>query len=164
MIEQVCVSASFANPVDRSLDLNGPHLDRGKRVCDGKVRIVVSVNSECNTGELILHSFYAILDMARKASSVCVTENDALGAGIHRLSKGGKGIFRVVVESVKEMLGIVENGFALLSQKAHAVGDKLKIAIECRVQGVFYMHGPTFSEYRNQLRVCIEQGLQVSVG
>ena len=133
---KVCVSASFSDPVDRSLDLGRAHFDRRQGVCHGKVRVIMGVNSEGNIGKSLPDRFYAGLDSTRKRPSVGVAQDDAFSAGLHRLCDGCEGEFGIGVKSIEEMFRVVEHGFALLPQKADTVRDELKVALECSYAGL----------------------------
>src|SRR5208283_6155473 len=97
--------------------LNGAQFDCRQGVCDGKVRVIVRVDSKWNIRKFLFDGFYGALDAARQAPSVCVAKNDAFSASLHCLSNGGKSVLRIGVESIKKMFRVVEDGFALLPQK-----------------------------------------------
>ncbi len=77
---QVSVSASFANAVDRPLDLIAPCIDCGQRVGRREITVVVTVNAKLNTERR--EDGTCIGDDSRdffwQGSAVCVAKDDPL--------------------------------------------------------------------------------------
>ncbi len=68
---QAGVPASLAQPVDRSLHLDGPHLDRDHRIGHGHIGVIVRVDPQGNLNNLE-HLGKSVPDLPGHRPPVCV--------------------------------------------------------------------------------------------
>ena len=104
----------------------GSGLDRGEGVCYAKTAIIVRVDADW-AFELSYDCGCDVPDFSWKSSAVCVAEHEEIGPGIPRGAQGLQGVFRIILEAVEEMFGIVEHLAAMLFEVRHRVGDHGKI-------------------------------------
>ena len=117
--DQVGVAAALAVAVDRALDQPRAGLDRGERVGDAALGVVVGVDADLDPlAERGDHRRRRLGDLAGQAGAVGVAEGHVLGPGRGRGPQALERVAAVVAPGVEEVLGVVDHALALGARRS----------------------------------------------
>jgi hypothetical protein len=121
---QVGVAAALAIAVDAALHEAGAGFDRGERVGDRALGIVVGVDADLDrVAETGAHGRRRLADEGRQAAAVGVAEGDVLGPGLGRRPHTLERVCGVVAVAVEEVLGVEDRPLAPGAEEGDRVGD-----------------------------------------
>jgi hypothetical protein len=121
---QVGVAGPLAVAVHGALDMARANLNRGDRVSDAALRVVVTVDSDAHVAiERRRGRACRGGDLRRQRRSVGVAEHDRLGPGFSCRSQTGDRVVGLGAPAVEEVLGVVDHPLALAAQEIDRVGD-----------------------------------------
>ncbi len=119
---EVDVAATLADAVDRALNLGRAAADGGQGVGDGEVAVVVGVDAD-RDGDGFAHRLDGRGDLVGQGAAVRVAEHDPGG------TRGGggldalEGVVGVALETVEEVLGVVDDLGRVGGEEGDRVGD-----------------------------------------
>ena len=102
-------------------------------------------------------------DLARQRSAVGVAQRDDVGAGVFGGAERGRGVFRVLLEAVERVLGVIDDEPAVLLEKAHGVGNHVQVLVRRRLQHLADVQQRGFPEDRHYRGAGVDQELHLVV-
>ena len=122
--DEVGVAAALAVAVHRALDQHGALGDRGERVRDAALGVVVAVDAERRAAARPRRRrATASAICVRQRGAVGVAQRHALGARLGGGAQARERVGRVVAPAVEEVLGVVDHALALGDEEGDRVGD-----------------------------------------
>ena len=143
---EIGVAAAFAEAVERALDLPRAGAHRGKAIRHRLLGVVVGVNADMVSGNLLADLADDLLDLVRQRAAVGVAEHDPAGAGIVGGPGAGKRVGRVRLVAVEEMLAVEQHLAALCRGRAHAVADRGEVLLVAGLERDAHVVVPGFGD------------------
>src|SRR5204862_8069818 len=103
---EIGVAATFAEAVERALDLPRAGAHRDEAIRHRLLGVVVGVNADMVSGNLLADLADDLLDLVRQRAAVGVAEHDPAGAGLVGGPGAGKRVGRVRLVAIEEMLAV----------------------------------------------------------
>src|SRR6202008_605458 len=103
---QVRIAATLAIAIDRSLHMTRTGTNRGKRVCNCELAIVVTVNAYRNA-QLAFDFACNAFHVMRQTATVRIAEHDSPCARISRYTQRLQRILRIRAKPVEKMLRVI---------------------------------------------------------
>ena len=153
---EVAVAGPLAVPVHRPLDLDGASTDGGKGVRRTHPAVIVGMDADL-AGETGIHHGGDGGDLVRHRPPVGVAEHQGVGATLGRRGKGLERKLRVILVTVEEMLGIVEDLAPLGLQVGDALADHGEVLLVRHAEHLLHLELPAFSENRHHGRLRLQQ-------
>src|SRR5262249_34952747 len=160
---EVGVAAAFAVAVKHALDVRRAGLDRGERICDGQLAVVVAMDAEFGVREPGANQCDGLGDLFGQTAAIRVAEDDRFGAAVQRGVQGVERVFRTGAEPVEEVFGVVEHAAPAVFQMADGVGDHPQVLFERGLERDVDVKVPGFAEDRHDGRFGGEQSLNDGV-
>jgi hypothetical protein len=145
---QVRVPAALAEPVHGPLHEAGAHRDRGDRVRDAALGVVVRVDADALGAEPGHDRGRRLGDLWRQAGAVRVAERHVLGARVDRSPDAAQRVLGVVAVGVEEVLGVVDHALALRDQVGDRVADQLEVLGRVGVDHLLQVQLPRLADER----------------
>jgi len=155
-------AAALAEAVEGSLHLADPLGDRGERVRDRALGVVVYVDPERRT-HVLLHFGDHRHELRGQRPPVGVAQDEPVGAGGFRRAQRRQRVVAVGAEAVEEMLGVEEHLVHPGPQERDRVADHREILGEGRAERLGHVEVPRLADDRRHRRAGIEQCLHVRV-
>ena len=131
--DHVRVAAALAVAVDRRLDVADPGRDRGHRVGDRQLGVVVGVDAPGH-GRRVRVGVERAADVADdrdelvgQRPAVRVAQDERPGAGLARRAQRRERVVAVGLVAVEEVLGVVDGLAAAIDDEADRVGDHVEV-------------------------------------
>ena len=158
----VAVAGAFAVAVDGSLHLHRARFDGRQRVGDADARIVVRVNAD---GALhLLHDVGGdAAHFAGHRTAVRVAQHHDVGPGILRGLERGQRVLRVILVTVEEMFGVVNDFLAVLLEIADRLADHREVFFGRRADYLAHVQRPRFAHERDHGRVGLHQHVDLRI-
>ena len=122
--DKVGVAATFAEAVERALDLAHTGAHRSKTVGDGVLGIVLGVNAELVAGDMGHDLADDALDLVGQRAAVGIAQHDPACAGIGGSAQAVEGKARIGLVAVEEVLGVEHRFLPAGDGRGDAVGDQ----------------------------------------
>gem|GEM_PF-5853363 len=158
---QVGVPAALAVAVDAALHEAGAGFDRGERVGDRALGVVVGVDADLDRAvEGLDRGGRRLADEARQAAAICVAEGDVLGPcfgrGAHALEREGGG----VAVAVEEVLGVEDDALAGADAEGDGVADHRQVLLLGDANHLLQVQAPALSDQADHRCHRLDQGRQ----
>ena len=160
---QVRVAVAFANAVHGALNQCGARFDAGERYRDTETGVVVAVHPDRSGRKMGDDFAHNRIDLADEFSAIGVTECEVDRSTAFGRFERLQGIFRIVAESVKEMLRVVDDLASILCEEADGVLDHLEVFLGCGAENLCNVEEPGLPENRDHRCLCIEKKLKLRV-
>ena len=154
--DQIHVSASLTDAVDRALHVIRAHREGGVGVGDGEGGIVVGVNSQTG-GDVFPRLGNGGCDEFRQASPIGVAQCQHRGPGVLGGLERSQGVFAILPEGVEEMLRVVNHLPALGAKQPDRVGDHRQILFQADAEHVSHLKFAGFSDDGDHRGLGVEQ-------
>ena len=160
---QVGIAATLTQPVDRTLDLPDPRLDRGQGIGNRVFGIVMGVDAEMRAGDMPRDLGYDAIDLVRQGAAVGIAQHDPARAGVVGGLQAVQGEFRVGLVAVEEMLGVEHNLVEPPARQRDALADHGDIFLERRLEGDIDMKVPGLADHADGSRLRRQDGGQARI-
>src|SRR5262250_3296847 len=138
---EVCIAAAFAYAVDGPLHMRSAVLDANQAVRNAQFRVVVAMDSHRH-GYALSYGVDRRRHFVGQPAAVGLAEADDVGPGIGRDAATLEREFRIVTETVKEVLCIEYDGVNVSLQEYNAVVDHFDVLRPGDSQIVAHMQLP----------------------
>ena len=98
-----------------------------------------------------------------QAAAVGIAQHQKIGTGIEGSCKGFQGIVRDVLETVEEVLGIIDHVPAAGLEKGDAVANHGQVLLQGVVHDGLDMQAPALAEDGGRRRIAIQNRLEVGI-
>lgn len=160
--DQVGIATALANSINGSLDLDRALPNGRQRVDDRALGVVVGVDSE-RVRESRLEPVEDALQIPWQGPAVGVAQNNRLRAAPDGRLQRFQRIRRIGFVAVKEMLGIIDDPFAVCLEIRHGLLDDPEIIFERGLQNLPDMQRPCLAKNGTDRCMRIDQGLDIGV-
>ena len=165
--DQIGISATFADAVDRPLHLGGAGVDGRERIGDGDIAVVVAMDPDGDVEIGLLESGAGFADkpghLVGERAAVGVTEDDPGGPG----TGGGEdrlgGVAGIEFPAVEEMLGVVKHLTAGPGEESDGVGDHGEVFLARHAEHLGDMEGGSLSDDRDHGGARCDEGLHAGI-
>ena len=155
---QVGVAAALAVAVDRSLHHPCAGIDRGQRVGDAALEVVVGVDADLGAlAELGEHRRRGDRDLRRQARTVGVAERHALGSRRDGRAQALHRVARVVAPGVEEVLGVVDHPLARRAGVVDRVDDHRQVLVRRDPRDLLEVKRPGLADERHARGVAADE-------
>ena len=169
--DHVRVPAALAIAVDRRLDVADAGLDRGDRVGDRELGVVVGVDAPGQRRDRAVAALDGrprladdLDELSCQGAAIRVAQDERAGAARHRRAKRRERVLAIGSVAVEEVLRVVHELAALVDDQADALGDHVEILLRARAQDLDHVQQPALAEDRHDRRLGPDQLTQVRVG
>ena len=121
------------------------------------------MDAQARLGQPLPHGVHDGRDFLREAAAVGVAQDQELRAGFPGGAQACQGVLRVGLESVEEVLGVVEKLLGVGPQEGERIADEFQVAFEGDLQGVGDVDVPGLAEDGQDRRARLHQSQQVLV-
>ena len=161
---EVGVAASLAVAIDRALHVIGAGLDGGEGVCHRQARVIVNVDPDDRPRtDLAHHAPRHRSNLIGEAAAVRVTQHHRRRAGVDGRSQGGKGIGRICLAAVEEVLGVVDDLPPGRSQMRDRIADHRQVLLRRGAEHLGHVEEPALAEDRGDRRLRRHQRPDVRI-
>ena len=121
---QIGVAATFAETIERALNLPRAGAHRGKRIGDRLLGVVMGVDADVIAGNMLDDLADDRLDFMRHGAAIGVAQHHPARAGIIGRLRAGQCESRIFLIAVEEMLAVEHHLAAGFFRSLHAVANR----------------------------------------
>ncbi len=145
--DEVGVAAALAVAVDAALHQAGAGTDRGKRVGDRALGVIVGVDADLDRAvEAGDDGGRGLGDELRQAAAVGIAEGDVLRSRVGGGTDAFERIGGVVAVAVEEVLGVEDRALALFLAEGDRVGDHRQVLLVGDPGHLFQVQAPALAD------------------
>ena len=160
---EIGVAAALAEPIQCALDLAHAGADRGQRVGNGLLGVIVGVDAEIGAGHVFDDLADDLLDLVGHGAAIGVAQHDPARTGIVSRLRAGQRILRVRFVAVEKMLAVDQRFAALGLGRRNAVADRGEVLLVGGLQRDANVIVPRLRDEADRVGLGIQQAGETGI-